>query len=132
MIHTPSQKTTFLLLIIDPLESFKNIIKRYKYNFRYKKCADDSTNLNPMYLQCPEVEPDISLYLRACHPCREKLETLQVEAYQESLQEGDETADCMARMIQMHKGIVVVQHKLEAALPEVSYFLEILYENRLY
>ncbi len=54
-----------------------------------------------------------------CNPCREKLETLQVDAYQESLQEADETADCMARMIYMHKNIVGVQAKLDSALPEV-------------
>ena len=69
--------------------------------------------------QCPEVEPDKHLYLRVCHPCQENLETLQVDAYQESLQEADETMDCMASLVHIHRNIVNVQVKLEFALPEV-------------
>ena len=70
------------------------------------------------WIQCPEVEPEISLYLRVCTACREALIGRQVR--QRSGKEAVAGLDMLAELALLHIKFSVAEANVNSQLRDVS------------
>ena len=69
-------------------------------------------------VQCPETEPEISLYLRVCTACREELVTRQVQRFSED--ESPSGLDMLVELSTLHSKFSEAETNVNSQLREVS------------
>ncbi|XP_003730708.2 vacuolar segregation protein PEP7 [Strongylocentrotus purpuratus] len=72
----------------------------------------------------PEVEPDDSLYVRLCHPCKEQLEAIQVEDYQRVTDEGAMMNIYLQQLVDIYTEIIKIQAKIDSSIPEFQKLID--------
>ena len=82
------------------------------------------------HCQCPETEPDLSLNLRVCHPCSERIQHRQITEYRENQQhvanrdandEEVKRGDTWEKISRVNEDLQIVQGKVEEYLPKVKF-----------
>ncbi|XP_041375933.1 vacuolar segregation protein PEP7-like isoform X2 [Gigantopelta aegis] len=77
---------------------------------------------------CPEVEPEISLYLRTCGECREKMIDKQIA----NLEKGDDDLqenDFLSKLNNVHHVFYKVEVHINKHLPEYQEIVDSLHDN---
>ncbi|XP_006811901.1 uncharacterized protein LOC102810146 [Saccoglossus kowalevskii] len=75
---------------------------------------------------CPEIEPDIHLYLRVCNKCKDQLLEIQVNN-QKSLSQShqiEETNDVNSNVVYIYGKVVRFQEKIDAQLPKYRQLID--------
>ncbi|XP_022088119.1 vacuolar segregation protein PEP7-like [Acanthaster planci] len=73
----------------------------------------------------PEIEPDKRLYVRTCKMCLVELTELQVDNYQASTR-GEDSKDCVTKMMEIHENITTFQVKIDEMLPKYKQLIDSL------
>ena len=75
----------------------------------------------PLYLQSPEVEPEISILLHACDSCKQYLVNLQVSRAENSLrsEEEEKIEGFVTRLIAVNKIVCGLEEKIVSQLSKV-------------
>ncbi|XP_070538407.1 uncharacterized protein [Ptychodera flava] len=90
---------------------------------------DGDTGMDPLprwaiirLIGCPEVEPDIHLYLRVCNHCKHLLQEVQIQeektAYRVQQQFEENNNDTNLHIDHVYRRIVPIQKKIDTQLPE--------------
>ncbi|GFR57441.1 vacuolar segregation protein PEP7-like [Elysia marginata] len=82
---------------------------------------------------CPPVEPEVSLYLRVCKLCKEKLVARQVKRYSEEEREDDGTETFLDGLVRLHEKFCLNEERVRVQLPKAKceFYLENMSEFRM-
>ncbi|XP_067670111.1 uncharacterized protein [Haliotis asinina] len=77
---------------------------------------------------CPEVEPEVSLYLRACPTCREQVIERQI-SQMEAATEDDPSSELMPQLTSINASFHKTEMKVKTHLPEYQEIIDSLEDN---
>lgn len=78
---------------------------------------------------CPPVEPEVSLYLRVCKLCQEKLIGRQVKRFSEEEREDDGSETFLDGLVRLHEKFVTNEERVRVQLPKYREIAESLVDN---